>query len=86
MTKEEKQYFIDTLTAPFEENDTFNNIDPDLNYAIYHNCLIERPEYIAAVNDVVNLLDQYGNIGQVEDIINLMMNNVLKELIRLINV
>jgi len=86
MTKEEKQFFIDNLTAPFDENDVFNIIDPDLDYAMYRNSLIERPEYIAAVNAVVDLLDQYGNIGQVEDIIHLMQNDVIKEVIRLINV
>ncbi len=87
MTKKQKQYFIDRLIAPLSiDDENCCNSKLGRDYMMYHNSLIEQPEYIAAVNAVVDLLDQYGNIGQVEDIIYIMLNDVIKEAIRLINI
>ncbi len=88
MTKEQRQHLIDVLTSPdmiddYSADESDELADLRLEYC---NDLTKCPEYIAAVNTVVDLLDQYSNIGQVEKIINLMSKKVFKEAIRLINV
>ena len=87
MTEEKRKYLIDSLTREIKEDDSLTfNLEDDFFDIEISNELIKRPEYLIAVNHVVDILDECSVVGQAENVIDLMKNIVLKKAIKLINI
>lgn len=83
MTEEKKRYLIEQLIDHPRYDEQYGLVE-DLDSFVFDNELLDYAEYIYAVNTAVELLDQIGNVGQTQSVVELLPC-VLNEAIRLLN-